>query len=212
MIQLTELLTSISKLEDTLLKVDVPPAQLLSIKETVDQIRHSLTTPKSDPPVEKKTALKSSHMIQIWTDGACSGNQGTNGKKGGPGGWGALIQTEDGLHEYSGYAPRTTNNIMEMTAALEALKKTSPGSTIELTSDSKYLVDGITKWIHGWKKRNWKKADGGAVLNQEIWKAIDLEAGQRRVTWKWVKGHAGHFENERCDELAREAIRNQRGY
>lgn len=209
---LTDLLTSISKLEDTLLKEEVSESKLSSIKQEIDQLRRSLSAPISVKKDQDNTAFSSSNIIHIWTDGACSGNQGSNGRKGGKGGWGALIQTEEGFHEYSGYSPRTTNNIMEMTAALEALKKTELGSTIHLTSDSKYLVDGITQWIHGWKKRNWKKADGSPVLNKDIWVAIDREASQRNVTWKWVKGHAGHIENERCDELAREAIRNHEGY
>ncbi len=98
---------------------------------------------------------------------------------------------------------------MEMTGALEGLKMTAPGSDIVLTTDSQYLVKGITQWIKGWKKRGWKKADGNPVLNMGLWKSLDKLAADRRIKWEWVKGHAGHQQNERCDELAREAITNR---
>ncbi|MCG8339136.1 MAG: ribonuclease HI [Proteobacteria bacterium] len=138
-------------------------------------------------------------IIYIWSDGACSGNPG-------PGGWGTIIEMDGQLMELSGGSRKTTNNIMEMLGALEGIKRTPPGSSIVLTSDSQYLVKGMTQWIHGWKKKGWKKADGKAVLNKDIWLELDEEASKRTIDWKWIKGHAGHPENERCDELAREAI------
>ncbi len=141
----------------------------------------------------------SQDIIYIWSDGACSGNPG-------PGGWGTIVEMDGRLMELSGGSRKTTNNIMEMLGALEGIKRTPPGSSIVLTSDSQYVVKGMTQWIHGWKKKNWKKADGKAVLNKEIWLELDEESSKRTIDWKWIKGHAGHPENERCDELAREAI------
>lgn len=199
----TELLTSISKLEDTLLKIDVPENKLRSIKKEIDQLTLSLSPPQTSR-TENNTSLSSSDTIHVWTDGACSGNPGK-------GGWGAVIQATDTFLEFSGYSAQTTNNIMEMTAVVEALKRTEPGSTVILTTDSQYVIKGITQWIHGWKKRGWKKSDGKAVLNKELWIEIDKQTHQRNITWKWIKGHAGHPENERCDELAREAIKLQCG-
>lgn len=140
-----------------------------------------------------------SSMIHIWSDGACSGNPG-------PGGWGTIIQQNGRYEEISGFASNTTNNIMEMTAALEGIRRTPAGSRLKVTSDSRYLVQGMTEWIHGWKRRNWKKADGAPVLNKSLWMALDREAQLREIQWCWVKGHDGHPQNERCDELARAEI------
>ncbi len=137
--------------------------------------------------------------IQIWSDGACTGNPG-------PGGWGTIVEIGNQRTELSGMSRKTTNNIMEMTGALEGIKKTPAGSVITLTSDSQYLVKGMTSWIKSWKAKDWKKADGKPVLNKELWVELDLESQKREITWVWVKGHAGHPENERCDELARKAI------
>lgn len=138
--------------------------------------------------------------IQIWSDGACQGNPG-------PGGWGTIIEISGQRFELSGASAKTTNNIMELTGALEGIKKTPEGCSILLTSDSQYLVKGMSEWIHGWKKKNWKKADGKPVLNKELWQELDQESAKRTIQWNWIKGHAGHPENERCDELARNAIK-----
>ena len=107
--------------------------------------------------------------------------------------------------ELSGGAPESTNNIMEMTAAIEALRRTPEGAVVRITTDSQYVKNGITEWIDGWKRKGWRKADGGAVLNQQLWRELDALASARRVEWAWVKGHSGHPENERCDVLANEA-------
>lgn len=142
-------------------------------------------------------------MIQIWTDGACFGNPG-------PGGW-AFILEENGVEqEFSGYAPNTTNNIMELTAALKALLETPVNSKIILYSDSQYVVRGMTEWLKNWKKRNWQKSDGSRVLNHELWIQLDAENSKRGVTWKWIKAHIGTPNNERCDQLAKQAIKSSK--
>ena len=143
--------------------------------------------------------------IFIWSDGACSGNPG-------PGGWGTIIQIQGKRFELSGSSPETTNNIMELTGALEGIKRTPRDSKIVLASDSRYLINGMQSWIHGWKRRGWKKADGSPVLNREIWIELNQESGCRNITWEWIKGHAGHGPNDRCDALARQAIKAQTGY
>ena len=141
-------------------------------------------------------------MFKVFSDGACKGNPGV-------GGWGVVIESPDGLtFEKKGAAVHTTNNQMELTGAIEALRGTPKGSSVVLTTDSKYVIDGITKWIHGWKKRDWQASTGGAVKNKELWQQLDAEFNQRSVTLEWVRGHTGHIQNERCDQLANEAIIN----
>jgi ribonuclease HI len=135
-----------------------------------------------------------------YTDGACSGNPG-------PGGWGAiLIAREDGAivkeRELKGGEADTTNNRMEMLAAINVLETLSRSSTLTVVTDSSYVKDGITKWIHGWKAKGWKKK-GGEIKNIDLWKRLDEAQSRHTVKWEWVKGHAGHPENERADELAR---------
>ena len=137
--------------------------------------------------------------VEIFTDGACSGNPG-------PGGWGAILRSGGHEKELSGGESATTNNRMEMTAvirALEALKKPSP---VRLHTDSRYVLDGATRWIEGWKKNGWKTADKKPVKNEDLWRELDALLKRHDVHWLWVKGHAGHPENERADALAREAI------
>ena len=134
--------------------------------------------------------------IEIWTDGACSGNPG-------PGGWGAVIDCEKGRKELYGSEADTTNNRMEMMAAIEALNAIKPGPKILLHTDSKYVMDGITEWIHGWKKRGWKTASKKPVKNKDLWQALDTANAKHDVTWNWVKGHDGNEGNERADALAR---------
>jgi ribonuclease HI len=135
--------------------------------------------------------------LVIYTDGACSGNPG-------PGGWGALLIYGKTEKEMFGGQKDTTNNRMEMMAAIQALESLKPHykGEIELWTDSKYLKDGITKWIHGWKKRGWKKSNKKPVLNVDLWKRLDAVVDGKSINWLWVKGHAGHPGNERADELA----------
>lgn len=139
-------------------------------------------------------------QITIHTDGACSGNPG-------PGGWGVILEWNGHRKELKGGEAETTNNRMELTAAiraLEALRK--KGSDVVLFTDSTYVRDGITKWIHGWKKRGWKTADKKPVKNEDLWRQLETLADQHAVDWRWVKGHAGDPGNERADELAREGM------
>ncbi len=141
------------------------------------------------------------NVLVIYTDGACSGNPG-------PGGWGALLQYNGREKELFGGEDDTTNNRMELMAAICALQSLKPNYTKEIVlwTDSIYLKDGITKWIHGWKKRGWRKADKKPVLNKDLWEVLDALAESKNIEWKWVKGHAGHEGNERADELARRGI------
>ena len=139
--------------------------------------------------------------ILAWTDGACSGNPG-------PGGWGVLMRAMDGARiaktrELSGGEPDTTNNRMELMAAISALEVLSRASPITITTDSAYVKNGVTAWIHGWKKNGWKTADRKPVKNVDLWQRLDAAQARHQVTWAWIKGHAGHPENERADELAR---------
>lgn len=137
--------------------------------------------------------------LYAYTDGACSGNPG-------PGGWGALLIAREGNavvkeRELSGGAADTTNNRMELLAAISALESLNRDSSITVVTDSSYVKDGITKWIHSWKRNGWKKK--GGLKNVDLWQRLDAAAARHNVTWEWVKGHAGHPENERADELAR---------
>jgi len=140
----------------------------------------------------------------IYTDGACSGNPG-------PGGWGALLVAKaDGKHlksrELCGGEAETTNNRMELTAAIEGLNALERPSDVTVITDSNYVKDGITKWMHGWKRNGWKTAAKKPVKNEELWKALDAAQARHRVTWEWVKGHAGHAENEQADGLANKGM------
>ncbi|WP_162651948.1 ribonuclease HI [Lentilitoribacter sp. Alg239-R112] len=134
--------------------------------------------------------------IEIYTDGACSGNPG-------PGGWGAILRYQDNQKELKGGEANTTNNRMELTAAIESLNALKQTCKIDLYTDSVYVRDGILKWIDGWKKNNWRTAAKKPVKNVELWQALDEARSHHDVTWHWVKGHAGHPDNERADELAR---------
>ncbi|CAI8203067.1 MAG: Ribonuclease HI [Alphaproteobacteria bacterium] len=138
-------------------------------------------------------------MYEIFTDGACSGNPG-------PGGWGALICGPEGENELTGGEFETTNNRMELLAAIEALKSLPDGSYVQLTTDSIYVKDGITGWIENWKARGWKTAAKKPVKNVDLWQALDSQAQRHEIDWQWVKGHAGHAGNERADELARQGM------
>lgn len=132
----------------------------------------------------------------IHTDGACSGNPG-------PGGWGAILDYNGTRKELSGGEPETTNNRMELLAAIKALEALKRHCKAEMHVDSSYVKDGITKWIHGWKRNGWKTADKKPVKNAELWQRLDQALQQHEISWHWVRGHAGHDDNERADELAR---------
>ena len=138
--------------------------------------------------------------VVIHTDGACSGNPG-------PGGWGAILDYSGARKELSGGAADTTNNRMEITAAVEALNALKRPCKVEMHVDSQYVKDGITKWIHGWKKNGWKTADKKPVKNAELWQALDEAIRRHEISWHWVKGHDGNPDNERADELAREGMK-----
>lgn len=137
--------------------------------------------------------------VEIFTDGACSGNPG-------PGGWGAILRYGDTEKEMSGGDAATTNNRMELMAAIAALEALKRPSTVVLTTDSVYVRDGIAKWITNWKRNGWKTAAKKPVKNEDLWRRLDDARAPHDVDWRWIKGHAGHAENERCDALARAAI------
>jgi ribonuclease HI len=137
--------------------------------------------------------------VVIHTDGACSGNPG-------PGGWGAILESGPHRKEIKGGEPMTTNNRMELTAAIEALEALKGPSDVDLYTDSAYLRGGITSWIKGWKRNGWRTADKKPVKNTELWQRLHEAEARHTVRWHWVKGHVGHDENERADELAREGM------
>jgi ribonuclease HI len=137
--------------------------------------------------------------VEIFTDGACSGNPG-------PGGWGAILRYGKIEKELSGGVADTTNNRMELTAAIEALKALNEPCRVDLYTDSSYVKDGIGNWIEGWKRNHWKTSAKKPVKNAELWQALEEARSHHEVTWHWIKGHAGHPENERADELARRAM------
>ena len=144
-----------------------------------------------------------------WTDGACSGNPG-------PGGWGVLMRAMEGEsvakeRELNGGEAMTTNNRMELLAAINALEVLSREVAITITTDSAYVKNGVTGWIHGWKRNGWKTADRKPVKNVDLWQRLDAAQARHKVTWKWIKGHAGHAENERADELARAGMAPYKG-
>ena len=137
--------------------------------------------------------------VVIHTDGACSGNPG-------PGGWGAILQWGDHRREFKGGEPHTTNNRMELMAAISALEALKRPCDVDIHTDSQYLRQGITSWIHGWKRNDWRTGDKKPVKNVDLWLRLDAAIARHTVHWHWVRGHAGHDLNERADELAREAI------
>lgn len=137
--------------------------------------------------------------VTIWTDGACSGNPG-------PGGWGAILTCDGHEKDLCGGEQLTTNNRMELTAAIMALEALKRPCEIDLHTDSQYVKGGVTGWIHGWKRNGWKTSDKKPVKNVDLWQQLDAAAQRHTVTWHWVKGHAGHEMNERADELARQGM------
>jgi ribonuclease HI len=141
--------------------------------------------------------------VQLITDGACIGNPG-------PGGWAAILRYGPHLKELFGYAPQTTNNRMELTAAIEGLRALKEPSEVELVTDSEYLKNGITQWILNWKRKNWMTSAKKPVVNRDLWEELDQQASRHKITWLWTKGHASHEDNNRCDFLATRAAREQR--
>ena len=137
--------------------------------------------------------------VIMFTDGSCRGNPG-------PGGWGAILISGEHEREIWGGEAATTNNRMELTAAIEALEAIKRPGPVDLNTDSVYMRDGITKWIHGWKRNGWRTADKKPVKNAELWQRLDAALKPHQVRWHWVKGHAGHDENERADQLARDGV------
>ena len=137
--------------------------------------------------------------MEVFTDGACRGNPG-------PGGWGAILRTNGREKELYGGEPATTNNRMELTAVIRALEALTRPSRVSVYTDSQYVQKGISEWIHSWKRRGWKTADKNPVKNEDLWRRLDELAAQHEVKWHWVRGHSGHPENERADELANRGI------
>jgi ribonuclease HI len=144
--------------------------------------------------------MKERPRVEAFVDGACSGNPG-------PGGWGAILRAGGREKELSGGEALTTNNRMELMAAISALEALKRPSDVDLTTDSIYVKDGIGRWLPNWKTRGWKTADKKDVKNRDLWERLDLLCQKHRVTWHWVKGHAGHVENERADRLALDVIK-----
>lgn len=157
----------------------------------------------SSPKGDSAEAATADRQVVIYTDGACSGNPG-------PGGWGALLTFGGHEKELYGGVPHTTNNRMELTAAIRALEALKRPSSVALWTDSQYLRQGITDWMKRWKRNGWKTADKKPVKNDDLWKELSHLAEIHRIDWHWVKGHAGHEENERVDELARRGIADVR--
>ena len=145
-----------------------------------------------------------SEAVQLFTDGACSGNPG-------PGGWGVILRYRGTEKELYGGETPTTNNRMEMMAVLSGLNALTRPCVVEVYTDSEYVKKGMTEWLRGWKARGWKTADKKPVKNDDLWKALDEAAGRHQVSWHWVRGHAGHPENERADELARRGAKEAAG-
>ncbi len=141
--------------------------------------------------------------VQLITDGACLGNPG-------PGGWAAILRYNEHTKEMWGCEKHTTNNRMELLAAIEGLRALNEGCEVEIVTDSEYLKNGITSWIKGWKRNGWMTKARKPVVNQDLWQALDEEAGRHKTEWTWTKGHASHADNNRCDELATKAAREQK--
>jgi ribonuclease HI len=145
------------------------------------------------------SAKPEGQVVEIFCDGACSGNPG-------PGGYGAILRYAGREKEISGWAEETTNNRMELTAVIEALRQLTRPCRVTVTTDSQYVVKGMTEWIAGWQRNGWRNSKKEQVLNRDLWEALLEQARPHAISWEWVRGHAGHAENERCDCLAREAL------
>ena len=145
--------------------------------------------------------MNSRQKVSIYTDGACKGNPGK-------GGWGALLEYNGKIKEINGYSRETTNNMMELTAVIKSLEILNRPCNIIITTDSQYVKNGITQWIHNWKKNGWKTANKKPVKNKGLWLRLDKAISEHKIQWEWIKGHSGHPQNERADELANLAINN----
>ena len=141
--------------------------------------------------------------VRLITDGACLGNPG-------PGGWACILRYNEHKKELWGAEPHTTNNRMELRAAIEGLRALKEPCVVEVVTDSEYLKNGITAWVPNWKRRNWMTSQKKPVINRDLWEELDEVAGKHKITWSWTKGHASHSDNNRCDELAQMAAREQR--
>jgi ribonuclease HI len=159
----------------------------------------------ADPAQQKGEPLNNQDekIVEIFSDGACSGNPG-------PGGWGTVLRWNGRERELSGFDPQTTNNRMELIGAIEGLAALKRPCRVRLTTDSEYVKKGITEWIDGWVRRGWKNSQKKDVANRDLWERLLEQTRRHEVEWHWVRGHTGHPENERCDALAREAIRQGR--
>ena len=155
-----------------------------------------MNTHKNTP---EKTTPDKITKVQVYTDGACRGNPG-------PGGWGVLLRYNDTEKELYGAERATTNNRMELMAAIQALESLKRACEVTLTTDSQYVRKGITEWIDNWKRRGWKTADKKPVKNQDLWQRVEQATHKHKIHWKWIKGHSGHAENERADALANKAV------
>ncbi|MBN1105050.1 MAG: ribonuclease HI [Deltaproteobacteria bacterium] len=138
-------------------------------------------------------------VVEVFADGACSGNPG-------PGGWGAILKYGDNVKEISGFERSTTNNRMEMTAVIEALRLIKRPCRVRVLTDSNYVVKGMSEWVHRWIRKHWLTSDRKPVLNRDLWETLITLSQPHEIAWEWIRGHAGHKENERCDQLARNAI------
>jgi ribonuclease HI len=145
------------------------------------------------------TSTNSAEIVRVYSDGACKGNPG-------PGGWGALLKIGERERELFGGEPQTTNNRMELTAVIRALEALSGPCTVEVYTDSQYVQKGVSEWLGDWKRRGWRTADKKPVKNVDLWRELDRLAGAHRISWHWIKGHAGHPENERADALANRGV------
>jgi ribonuclease HI len=154
--------------------------------------------------MDKKTSIKTANIVEIFADGACSGNPG-------PGGYGAILKYGQNIKELSGYEIDTTNNRMEMMAVIEALRQLKRPCKVIVVTDSQYLVKGMTNWVQGWIRKNWMTSQKRPVLNRGLWEELVQLNKTHSIEWKWIKGHNGHAYNERCDQLAKDAIKKALG-
>jgi ribonuclease HI len=154
--------------------------------------------------MDKKASTKPADIVEIFADGACSGNPG-------PGGYGAILKYGQNIKELSGYETDTTNNRMEMMAVIEALRQLKRPCKVTVVTDSQYLVKGMTKWVQGWIRKNWMTSQKKPVLNRGLWEELVRLNKTHSIEWKWIKGHNGHAYNERCDQLAKDAIKKALG-
>lgn len=160
--------------------------------------------PARSDQLKKAQSVQTDDLVELFCDGACSGNPG-------PGGFGTILRYRGVEKELSGGATDTTNNRMELTAALEGLLTLKRPCRVQIVTDSQYLVKGMTEWISGWQRNNWKNSKKEPVLNRDLWEKLLIAAEKHQISWQWVRGHDGHAENERCDKLARDAIIKMQG-